>query len=41
LESPAEEGELLEKLNSLTFRPKLVDGEAQQAAGRLKYHLAI
>jgi hypothetical protein len=40
LESPPKEGELLEKLNSLTFRPKLVDGESQQATGLLKYHLA-
>lgn len=40
LESPPLEGQLLEKLNSLTFRPKLVDGEPQQATGRLKYHLA-
>ncbi|PCI75654.1 MAG: hypothetical protein COB20_12350 [SAR86 cluster bacterium] len=40
LESPPEEGQLLEKLNSLTFRPKLVDGGLQQATGRLKYHLA-
>ena len=40
LESPPEEGQLLEKLNSLTFRPKLVDGEPQQATGRLKYQLA-
>lgn len=40
LDSPPEELELLEKLNSLTFRPKLVDGEPQQATGRLKYHLA-
>lgn len=40
LEFSPEEGQLLEKLNSLTFRPKLVDGEAQQVTGRLKYHLA-
>lgn len=40
LASPPEERQLLEKLNSLTFRPKLVDGEPQQATGRLKYHLA-
>jgi len=41
LESPPEEGELLEKLNSLTFRPKLVDGAPQHVVGRLKYLLAI
>jgi len=40
LESPSEEIELLEKLNKLTFRPKLVNGEPQQATGRLKYYLA-
>lgn len=40
LDSPPAELELLEKLNSLTFRPKLVDGELQQATGILKYHLA-
>jgi len=40
LDSPPGEVQLLEKLNSLTFRPKLVDGEAQQATGRLKYHFA-
>lgn len=40
LQSPPEEGRLLEKLKSLTFRPKLVDGGPQQATGRLKYHLA-
>lgn len=38
--SPPEEDQLLEKLNSLTFRPKLVNGEPQQATSRLKYHLA-
>lgn len=31
---------LLEKLNSLSFRPKLVGGEPQQAEGRLKYQIA-
>jgi len=31
---------LLEKLNSLTFRPKLVGGEPHQAEGRLKYQIA-
>ena len=36
---PAEPS-LLEKLNSLTFRPKLVGGEPQQAEGRLKYRIA-
>lgn len=41
LQSPSEESQLLEKLNSLTFRPKLVDGGPQQATGRIKYHLAI
>jgi tetratricopeptide (TPR) repeat protein len=41
LQSPTEEIRLLEKLNSLTFRPKLVDGMPQQATGRLKYDLAI
>lgn len=40
LESPPQEDLLLEKLNSLTFRPKLVDGEPQQATGRLKYQFA-
>ena len=40
LESPPEEGLLLAKFNSLTFRPRLVNGEPQQAAGRLKYDLA-
>ncbi len=40
LESPPEEQLLLAKLNSLTFRPKMVDGEPQQATGRLKYHFA-
>ncbi len=40
LQSPSEESRLLEKLNSLTFRPKLVDGRPQQATGRLKYHFA-
>jgi len=40
LESPSEEIELLEKLNNLSFRPKLVNGEPQQATGRLKYYLA-
>ena len=39
-ESAPEELLLLEKLNNLTFRPKLVDGEPQQATGRLKYDLA-
>ena len=39
-ESPPLESQLLEKLNSLTFRPKLVDGEPQQATGLLKYHFA-
>ncbi|MFT7471160.1 MAG: tetratricopeptide (TPR) repeat protein [Kiritimatiellia bacterium] len=41
LQSPSEESRLLEKLNSLTFRPKLVDGGPQQATGRIKYHFAI
>ena len=40
LESPPEEGLLLAKFNSLTFRPRLVDGEPRQATGRLKYYLA-
>jgi hypothetical protein len=40
LESPPEEMQLLEKLNNLTFRPKLVDGSPQQTTGRLKYNLA-
>ena len=40
LETPPEEGQLLEKLKSLTFRPRLVDGEPRQATGRLKYYLA-
>jgi len=40
LESPPEEGLLLAKFNSLTFRPRLVDGEPQQATARLKYDLA-
>lgn len=40
LESPPEELQLVDKLNSLTFRPKLVGGEPQQATGRLKYHFA-
>ncbi|GJM12342.1 MAG: hypothetical protein DHS20C12_07450 [Pseudohongiella sp.] len=40
LESSPQESQLLEKLNSLTFRPKLVDGEPQQVEGLLKYHLA-
>jgi len=31
---------LLEKLKSLNFRPRLVDGEPQPARGRLKYNLA-
>ncbi len=35
-----QELELLEKLNSLTFRPRIVDGEPRQASGILKYHLA-
>lgn len=39
-ESPPEEPQLLDKLNSLTFRPKMVGGEPQQATGRLKYHFA-
>lgn len=39
-EAPPQEEQLLEKLNSLTFRPRLVDGEPQQATGRLKYHFA-
>lgn len=37
---PAQEVEILAKLNSLTFRPKIVDGEPQQATGHLKYHFA-
>lgn len=41
LQSPPEESRLLEKLNSLTFRPKLVEGGPQQATGRIKYHFAI
>jgi hypothetical protein len=40
LETPPGEGQLLEKLKSLTFRPRLVDGEPRQATGRLKYYLA-
>mgnify|MGYP003670623912 CR=1 FL=1 len=40
LESPPEEQLLLAKLNSLTFRPKLFNGEPEQATGRLKYHFA-
>ncbi len=40
LESNSQEEQLLEKLNSLTFRPKLVDGEPQPAMGRLKYYFA-
>lgn len=42
LDSPSEDEELvlLDKLNRLTFRPKLVGGEPQQVSGRLKYHLA-
>ncbi|MBL4890393.1 MAG: hypothetical protein JKX91_00910, partial [Rhizobiaceae bacterium] len=40
LETPPGEDQLLEKLNSLVFRPKLVDGGPQQATGRLKYYLA-
>lgn len=34
------EESLLEKLSLLRFRPKLIDGEAQEASGLLKYHLA-
>jgi hypothetical protein len=41
LQSPTEEIRLLEKLNSLTFRPMLVDGMPQEATSRLKYDLAI
>ena len=40
LEFSPEKGRLLEKLKSLTFRPRLVDGEPQPARGRLKYNLA-
>ena len=40
-QSPSEEIRLIEKLNGLTFRPRLVDGRPQQATGRIKYHLAI
>ena len=41
LQSPSEESRLFEKLNSLTFRPKLVDGGPQPTTGRIKYHFAI
>lgn len=41
LQSPCEESRLFEKLNSLTFRPKLVDGGPEQATARIKYHFAI
>lgn len=34
------EESLLEKLSLLRFRPKLIDGEVQEASGLLKYHLA-
>lgn len=40
IELPPADPLLLEKLNSLTFRPKLVGGEPQQAEGRLKYQIA-
>lgn len=40
IEPPPAEPSLLEKLNSLTFRPKLVGGEPQQAESRLKYQIA-
>lgn len=40
MESPTGEQQLLAKLNSLTFRPMLVDGEPQQASGQLKYYFA-
>lgn len=39
--SPAYDQEsLLERLNLLRFRPKLIDGEAQEATGLLKYQFA-
>jgi len=41
LQYPFEESRLFEKLNSLTFRPKLVDGGPGQVTARIKYHLAI
>lgn len=40
LEFSPREDQLLEKLTSLTFRPKLVDGQPQNASGRLQYQLA-
>ena len=40
IEPPPAELLLLEKLNSLTFRPKLVGGTPQQFDGRLKYQIA-
>ena len=40
IEPPPAAFSLLEKLNNLTFRPKLVGGEPQQVEGRLMYQIA-